>query len=648
MAGQADGNLLINQFKEVLKNMTSADGLLKTIQEVEEAAYGMAQQFGLGAQNIDLMRAGLADAASDVKRLGGTFQDVVKMQESAYTNLGRSITLSSEGIEQLFATTKATGQSADTLISKFKDIGTGVYDIGKNMETVVDAARSIGVNAKAVSDQALSNMDMMNKYNFEGGVQGLAKMAAQAVNLRVNVSDMKGMMDKAFEPEGAIELAATMQRLGATQSDLLDPLRLMDLAQNDPAELMNQVAELGKQFTQFNEETGKFEIAPGGKRQLMELAKAMNIPYEQMTKMALAGSELDDKLSKISFPSGDKFADEDTQKMIANMAEMKDGQYIIKFKDEQGVTQEKNVTELKDSDIEAIAKAQSEAPKTMEEIAESQLSTLDSIKAELESMNRAGYALAGSKAVGDAAKALRTGAGVVAGGIRDMQGETGDIRKGVDKTLINNLDAVNKALNGEGSLNDVIKTATGSLGDMTTALKDNFKVALENATTELDKFSKSGNMFGSLIETTVRESLKKVQEHEQLNKIGVNIVPEEPKKSVNETIKVGDFTIQTHPEDTFKHIMGGIMGGTGLDSGNMGSSQNQGPVQVEFTVNVKSDKPINEDHISQIKSAIKDTGLQKELHAAVQNAVTEGGMTGSNNTYSRQLNTINKSLETFA
>jgi hypothetical protein len=648
MAGQADGNLLINQFKEVLKNMTSADGLLKTIQEVEEAAYGMAQQFGLGAQNIDLMRAGLADAASDVKRLGGTFQDVVKMQESAYSNLGRSITLSSEGIEQLFATTKATGQSADTLISKFKDIGTGVYDIGKNMETVVDAARSIGVNAKAVSDQALSNMDMMNKYNFEGGVQGLAKMAAQAVNLRVNVSDMKGMMDKAFEPEGAIELAATMQRLGATQSDLLDPLRLMDLAQNDPAELMNQVAELGKQFTQFNEETGKFEIAPGGKRQLMELAKAMNIPYEQMTKMALAGSELDDKLSKISFPSGDKFADEDTQKMIANMAEMKDGQYIIKFKDEQGVTQEKNVTELKDSDIEAIAKAQSEAPKTMEEIAESQLSTLDSIKAELESMNRAGYALAGSKAVGDAAKALRTGAGVVAGGIRDMQGETGDIRKGVDKTLINNLDAVNKALNGEGSLNDVIKTATGSLGDMTTALKDNFKVALENATTELDKFSKSGNMFGSLIETTVRESLKKVQEHEQLNKIGVNIVPEEPKKSVNETIKVGDFTIQTHPEDTFKHIMGGIMGGTGLDSGNMGSSQNQGPVQVEFTVNVKSDKPINEDHISQIKSAIKDTGLQKELHAAVQNAVTEGGMTGSNNTYSRQLNTINKSLETFA
>lgn len=648
MAGKGDGNLLINQFQEVLKNMTSAEGLLTTIKQVEDAAYGMAQQFGLGAQNIDLMRAGLADAASDVIRLGGQFKDVTDMQNSAYSKLGRSITLTSDGISELYATTKATGQSADELVGKFKDIGVGVYDIGKNMETVVDAARSIGVNASAVSKQALENMDMMNKYNFEGGVQGLAKMAAQAVNLRVNVSDMKGLMSKAFEPDSAIELAATMQRLGANQAALLDPLRLMDMAQNDPGELMNQVAELGKQFVEFNEEAGRFEIAPGGKRQLMELESKMGLAEGTLSRMALAGAELDDKLSKISFPSGDKFADEDTQKMIANMAEMKDGQYIIKFKDEQGVTQEKNVTELDDADIEAIAKAQAEAPKSMEDIAKSQLTALESIQADIASMNRAGYALAGSKTVGDASKALRTGAGVVAGGIRDMQGETGDIRKGIDKTLINNLDAVNKAINGEGSLNEVIKTATGSLGDMTTALKDNFNVALTNATTELNNFTKSGNMFGTLLETTVTSSLKKIQEHEQLNKIGVNIVPEEPKKSVNETIKVGDFTIQTHPEDTFKHIMGGIMGGTGLDSGNMSSSQSQGPVQVEFTVNVKSDKPINEDHISQIKSALKDTGLQKELHAAVQNAVTEGGMTGSNNTYSRQLNTINKSLETFA
>ena len=325
MAGSdgKDGGI-VGQFKDVAAQMTTMKGLKETILEVEKAAYGLAQGFALGAQNIDLMRAGLADAASDIKRLGGSFDDVVKMQESAYSSLGRNVTLTADGMKDLYATTKATGADANTLVNAFKNIGTGTYDIAKNMEVVLKAARDIGVNGKEVTHQVLSNMDMMNKYNFAGGVEGLAKMAAQAVNLRVNVNDIKGTMDKAFEPDSAIQLAASMQRLGAQQSDLLDPLRLMDLAQNDPAELMNQIGELGKQFTEFNEETGKFEIAPGGKRQLMELEKELGLTTGSLSKMALAGAELDDKLSKISFPTD--IADEDTQKMIANMAEMKDGQ----------------------------------------------------------------------------------------------------------------------------------------------------------------------------------------------------------------------------------------------------------------------------------------------------------------------------------
>ena len=40
---------------------------------------------------------------------------------------------------------------------------------------------------------------------------------------------------------------------------------------------------------------------PGGKRQMMEIAKELQIPYETLTKMALAGSELDVKMQKIKF-----------------------------------------------------------------------------------------------------------------------------------------------------------------------------------------------------------------------------------------------------------------------------------------------------------------------------------------------------------
>lgn len=634
-----DGGLIGN-FKEVMAQMTTMDGLKKTILEVEDAAYGIAKNFSLGAQNIDLMRAGLADAASDIKRLGGSFQDVVDTQKAAYTNLGRNVTLTADGMKDLFATVQATSQSSDTLVEKFKDIGTGTYDIAKNMETVLQAARDIGVNGKAVSDQVLSNMDLMNKYNFQGGVEGLAKMAAQAVNLRVNVGDMKNLMDKAFQPDQAIQLASKMQMLGAQQADLLDPLRLMDLAQNDPGELMNQVAELGKQFTQFNEESGKFEIAPGGKRQMMELAEAMGIPYEKLTKMALSGAELEDKLSKISFPT-DLGADEDTQKMIANMAEMKNGQYMIKFKDEKGVAQEKNVTELKPEDIEAITKTQAEAPKTMEEIAESQLSTSESMLAELRSMNRAGYGLAGSKGAGDVLQSLRAGTKVVAGGIRDIQGESQDFRKGTDKVLLENIDAVNKAMSGEGSLNDVLKTATTSVGGITTALKDNFTVAITNAKDEMDKFSKSGNMFAETLKASYDASTKYIQEHEKLSNLGINIAPEEKKtESVTtetSTIKVKDFYIATLPED--KLVMAG---GTNLDGNNQ--TQNNSPTDLNVKVDLNVSAPPNID-TSQLLAMFKnDIRIQQAIVDATQEAYSSGGGMSPNNPNAKNKSIVNRAI----
>lgn len=617
------GENLANQFKKAKDELFSISGVTATIKEVDKAAYDLAKTFGLGAQNVDAIRASLADAASGVYRLGGSWDDVLKMQSAVFSDLGRNVNLTAEGSQELFATTKATGQEASTLIDHFKNIGVGVYDIGENMETVVQAARDIGVNATAVSKQALDNMDMMNKYNFEGGVQGLAKMAAQAVNLRINVSDMKGIMDKAFEPDQAIQLAASMQRLGATQSDLLDPLRLMDLAQNDPAELMNQVGELGKQFVQFNEEAGKFEIAPGGKRQLMELAKEMGVPYETLTKMSLAGAELDDKLSKIKFPTD--VADEDTQKMIANMAEMKDGQYVVKFKDEQGVTQEKNVTELKPEDIQAIAKAQEEAPKSMEDIAKSQLSTMESIDAELKSMNKAGYALAGGKASGDFMKTLRQGAEVAGGFARDVQGETMDMRKGMDKAIFDNLGAINKALSGEGSLEDVVKAATGSIGTAATTIKDNFNVAVDNATTKLTEMKESGNLFVEFLNNAGTAAIKYTEEHEKLNLTGKKT---ESVTTETSTLEVKDFYIKTLPED--KLVMAG---GTNLDGQN--NTQSMSPQELNVKVDLNVTAPPNVDTSQLMALFQNDVRIKDAIVKATQDAYTSGGITGTNNPISR-------------
>ena len=314
------------------------------------------------------------------------------------------------------------------------------------------------------------------------------------------------------------------------------------------------------------------------------------------------------------------------------MAEMKDGQYMIKFKDEKGVTQEKNVTELKPEDIEAIAKTQAEAPKTMEEIAESQLDTSKSMLAQLESMNRAGYGLAGSKAVGDVLQGAKTGTKLVAGGMRDMQGTSQDFRKGTDKVLMENFAAVNKALSGDGSLSDVLNTATTSIGGVTSALKDNFTVAMTNAKDEMDKFSKSGNMFAETLKSSFDAGTKYIQEHEKLSNIGVNIATETKKtESVtpsSPTIEVKDFYIATLPED--KLVMAG---GTNLDGG--ANNQNTGPTEVNVNVKFDVTAPANIDTSQLIAMFQNDPRLKQAIVTATQEGVTSGGMSGTNNPISK-------------
>ena len=66
--------------------------------------------------------------------------------------------------------------------------------------------------------------------NGISSVEGLAKMAATTAALRVDMGTIMGVVDKAFDPEGAIKMASAFQRLGVTQSELLDPLKLMNMS----------------------------------------------------------------------------------------------------------------------------------------------------------------------------------------------------------------------------------------------------------------------------------------------------------------------------------------------------------------------------------------------------------------------------------
>lgn len=479
----------------------------KILYDVDIAASQVMTTMGVSNQNLIAIKASMGDAATSVASLGGKFSDIVDIQNKAATTLGRNLILTSESYSKLYAAQKVSGQSIESITTGFKDAGFSMYDASSQMEKVVLKANSLGVNSLTVSKQVVENMSALNKFNFANGVDGLAKMAAQATGLRVDMSSTLNIADSLFDPEKAISMAASMQRLGVAQSDLLDPLRLMDLAQNDPAELQNQIAKMSEQFVRLNKD-GNFEIMPGAKRQMREIESAMGLPAGQLAKMALGSAELAEKMKSIKFPGGD--ISDDQRTMIANMAEMNKGtgKYEVSFTGEKGEKVTKSVAELSKPDIEALSKQ----PKTLEDVAKSQLTQQESMAASLATIrDRFGMAVAGTK-VGQASldaprelyKQLEKTLSAESASIKTM-------RQGIDKNVGGVLEDFNKFIKGESSLSKVLESLQSASKNIQQGTKTAFTDTVDKAEESMKNLTTSQNIFIELMMSS-GERLKKVIE----------------------------------------------------------------------------------------------------------------------------------------
>ena len=330
-----------------------------TAVKVDTAFQSIVNKMGDGAGLGASIRKNFTEAVSSVQLIGMDFKDVQTAAESTLEVFGRNVTLSGEEYKNLLSTQQVTGQNVKQLEEGFLNAGMSVKDITKEMYNVTQVANAIGVNARLVSANVVSNLDKLNRYGFQSGVEGLAKMAAKAAALRIDLTDTLSIADDLMDPEGAIELASTLQRLGTTSAALTDPLRLMDMAQNDVGALQEELANMFSTYAEFNEENQRFEILPSARRELKQLEKELGLPLGTIEKMAIGTKELDKKLSEISFSGFD--VPQEAQELIANMSMMnEDGEYVIKYVDEEGKAREETTAEFLEEfggDVEKMQKA---------------------------------------------------------------------------------------------------------------------------------------------------------------------------------------------------------------------------------------------------------------------------------------------------
>lgn len=510
----------------VLSNFKS-DAIMSTFEKVEASTSNIQKYMGVGAEMSDEIRSAMTDAASKIVSMGGDMGDLETIQKGLLEATGRNVIGSKEYFEQIYAAAQASQQSMDTLQEGFINAGYNMNNIGEQMQKVLDVSRSLGVSMQAVSSAVLANMDALDTHNFQGGVEGLAKMAATSATLRVDMGTMMRSVEKAFDPEGAINMAAAFQRLGVTQSNLLDPLKLMNMSMNDPEQFMKSMADMGKSLTELDEK-GNIRIAPGSIRRMKQLADAAGMSADEFAKMSKASAELDIKMQKISFPD---FATEEQKTMIANISQMKDGKIQMKVDGEMKDVNE--VLQKFKGDQEGLKKfLEASQPKSLEELALEQLTTQQSIDAGINSLaNKTGLAFAGSKTGGKMREAERK---IVRAGT-DAVSNTFDIsklRQGFDDEVGVLTQSLIKLSKGEGSLAEVGQALSVVLNDVkggATNLYDDLK---KNLGTEEQKLLASTNEYVQMLNGAVVKLGGFIGEKEKLSEVDKTISPEKKETKI--------------------------------------------------------------------------------------------------------------------
>jgi len=255
-------------------------GLFDMDKSIRSSALGM----GLLKSRSDTFRKSIKVASGEITQMGGTIEEVTKMQSAYSEEIGRSVLLGAKNLVNITAIAKGTGMGADEaakMAAEFEQQGMSVEKVAKFMnQTMMDASK-MGLNSSKVIKNITSNMKMLNRYNFKGGVQGFKKMAETVTKLGINMNSVAGMADKLMNIEGAVEMSAKLQVLGGKWSQLADPFKLMYMARNDMEGLTKAVADAASQNAKFDKE-GNVQLAAVEMSRLREVAEATGVELETL------------------------------------------------------------------------------------------------------------------------------------------------------------------------------------------------------------------------------------------------------------------------------------------------------------------------------------------------------------------------------
>jgi hypothetical protein len=419
-----------SDFKSEMENLFSLklEEFGQSAERMSSYALVINNTFIQGRQRMVELMTEVANSVPNITRLGGSIENVADTIISISQASKRNVIANTESVEKMFAASTILKQDVETLAKSFLDVGIGIENIPKNLEDSMEYIRSIGGNTKEIMQDVTNNMEQMNRFQFENGVKGLTKMAAQASMLRFDMNQTFQLADKVLSPEGAIEVASAFQRLGVAAGNLVDPFQLMNQSINDPSGLQDSLVNVAKQFTYFDEKTKSFKINPQGVLTLKEVQQQTGVSAAELSKMGLAAAELDKRLSAVS-GAGLKIASEEDKQYLANIARMGEGgEYEVTVTNKEGREETKKLTQVTQDEFDKLIKQQKDGPKTLEDLARSQLNVTQTVTSDVKAIkDKLLFGIVSSPRITGAVETGRSIATSVTGELSKV-GSTSDVR----------------------------------------------------------------------------------------------------------------------------------------------------------------------------------------------------------------------------
>jgi hypothetical protein len=276
-----------------------------------------AVNIGLMGKQQDQFRKTVYKSALATQRLGMDAKELATTYGSYVDNVGRLIPLTEKAAYALSEMAQGTSLGADgaaQMASSMEVFGMSIESTAKYVGDVVEMSEKMGVNSGKVLGTLSQNLKKAQTVRFKDGVKGMAKMAAMSTKLRMDMSAALGFAQDLWEPEKAIETAAQLQMMGGSFAKMADPLQLMFLGRNDPAKLMENLANASASVVK-NMGDGTYDIPTMELQRLREVAQATGMDFEQLVETAKTSARQKD-ISRMLNPGMSK----EQKEFIASIA----------------------------------------------------------------------------------------------------------------------------------------------------------------------------------------------------------------------------------------------------------------------------------------------------------------------------------------